>query len=165
MLESRIEVSFVLSDLSFHILPTSLRLGRGSYSCGAPVFLEWLKLKGFHLKSLPPSLEGLHTLTSRDSMDMKKSKNVCELSVKELGWILFFFSFCHMSQKIQGIWDIGCRPQWTDFSGSLLGFFPSLFACVKLTRWFIQPRHHRWTEITMTEAFPLLRYGRCLTAE
>lgn len=53
--ESRTEASFVLSDLPFHILPTSLRPGRGTYSCGAFVFLKCLKLNRLSLKSLPVS--------------------------------------------------------------------------------------------------------------
>lgn len=90
LLGSRIEASFVPSDLPFHILLTSLRPGRGSCSCGAFVFFKCLKLKGLSLKSLFASLECLHTLTSHSSVDRKKHKNFCELSVKEL--VFFFLS-------------------------------------------------------------------------
>lgn len=90
LLQSKIESSFILSDLPFHILLTSLRPGRSSYSCGAFIFFKCLKLKGLCLKSLPASLECFHTLTSHGNMDEKKHKNLCELSVKELGWFFCF---------------------------------------------------------------------------
>lgn len=90
LLASKIESSFVLSDLPFHVLLTSLRPGRSSYSCGAFIFLKCLKLKGLWLKSLPASLECIHTLTSHRHMDQKKHKNLCELSVKELSWFFCF---------------------------------------------------------------------------
>lgn len=91
LLESKTETSFVLSDLPFNILLTSLRPGRSSYACGALIFFRCLKLKGLWLKSLPASLECLHTLTSHGHMDKKKHKNLCELSVKELGWFFVLF--------------------------------------------------------------------------
>ena len=108
LLESRIEASFVLSDLPFHILPTSLRPGRGSYSAGAFIFLKCQKLKGLHLKSLPASLECLHTLTSHGSMDKKKHKNFYELSVKEL--VFFFLSAtCPRRFRTSGILAAGLK--------------------------------------------------------
>lgn len=88
LLGSRIEASFVPSDLPFHILLTSFRPGRDSYSCGAFVFFKCLKLKGLSLKSLSASLECLHTLTCHSSIDRKKHQNFCELSVKDLGFFL-----------------------------------------------------------------------------
>lgn len=90
LLENKIESSFVLSDLLFHVLLTSLRLGRSSYSRGTFIFFKCLKLKGLCLKSLPASLECLHTLTSHRHMDKKKHKNSCELSVKELSCFFCF---------------------------------------------------------------------------
>lgn len=71
-----------------------LRPGRGSYSCGAFIFLKCLKLKGLCLKSLPASLECLHTLTSHGSMDTKKHKNVCELSVRAGGHMVVWVLVC-----------------------------------------------------------------------
>lgn len=91
LLENKIESSFVLSDLPFHVVLTSLRPGRSSYSCGTFIFFKCLKLKGLWLKSLSASLECLHTLTSHRHMDKKKHKNLCELSVKELSWFCFVF--------------------------------------------------------------------------
>lgn len=49
-----------------------------------------------------------------------------------------------MSQKIQNIWNVGCRPEWTSLSGSPLDFALPLYKCVKLTRLLIQSTHQSW---------------------
>jgi len=53
LLESRTEASFVLSDLPFHIPPTSLKPGRGSYSCSAFIFLKMSEIEGIMSSIFP----------------------------------------------------------------------------------------------------------------
>lgn len=83
-------------------------------------------------------------------MDKKKHKNFCELSGKDLG---VFFLLPHVPEDLER-WNVCYRPERTGFSGSSLDFTP-VFEYIKLTRWFIQSRHHSWIRHHCDSGFSL----------